>query len=76
MEEEAGGEGGREGGEEVEGGGVKGGRGRGGEGGARVAGAFEKEQRKESVYFVAADWTGGIYATPSLAGSRSGAIIA
>ena len=27
-------------------------------------------------YYVAPDWTGGIYATPSLAGSRPGAIIA
>jgi sphinganine-1-phosphate aldolase len=27
-------------------------------------------------YYVAADWTGGIYATPSIAGSRPGAIIA
>ncbi|EKX36578.1 hypothetical protein GUITHDRAFT_97529 [Guillardia theta CCMP2712] len=37
---------------------------------------YRTHELRHFQYFVAADWTGGIYATPSLAGSRSGAIIA
>jgi len=37
---------------------------------------FSSKALRSCMYFVAPNWTGGIYATPTLAGSRSGGVIA
>jgi len=37
---------------------------------------FRNTELRSHMYFVAPDWPGGIYATPSTSGSRAGAIIA
>jgi sphinganine-1-phosphate aldolase len=37
---------------------------------------FRNPALRHSAYFCYADWTGGMYTTPSIAGSRSGGIIA
>jgi sphinganine-1-phosphate aldolase len=37
---------------------------------------YASEALRHSQYFVAPEWTGGIYASPSMAGSRPGALIA
>jgi sphinganine-1-phosphate aldolase len=37
---------------------------------------YASEELRHAQYFVAPEWTGGIYASPSIAGSRPGALIA
>ena len=37
---------------------------------------YAREELRHAQYFVAPEWTGGIYASPSIAGSRPGALIA
>lgn len=37
---------------------------------------YSKKKYRHYQYFVAPDWQGGIYASPSMAGSRPGGIIA
>lgn len=37
---------------------------------------YSDEKYRKYQFFVAADWQGGIYASPSIAGSRPGGIIA
>jgi sphinganine-1-phosphate aldolase len=37
---------------------------------------YSSEKYRHAQYFVAPEWTGGIYASPSIAGSRPGALIA
>jgi len=37
---------------------------------------FKTKALRKGTLFATVDWTGGIYATPSIAGSRSGAVIA
>jgi sphinganine-1-phosphate aldolase len=37
---------------------------------------YRHARHRAAQYFVAPDWTGGIYASPSIAGSRPGALIA
>lgn len=37
---------------------------------------YSDKKYRQYQYFVAADWQGGIYASPSIAGSRPGGIIA
>ena len=37
---------------------------------------FKKKEIRRCLFFAVSDWTGGFYATPSLAGSRPGNIIA
>ena len=37
---------------------------------------YAREALRHAQYFVAPEWTGGIYASPSIAGSRPGALIA
>ena len=37
---------------------------------------YKNKQLRHSQYFCFPDWTGGIYATPTIAGSRSGGLIA
>ena len=37
---------------------------------------FSKKEIRKAGLFAVSDWSGGFYATPSLAGSRSGAVIA
>jgi sphinganine-1-phosphate aldolase len=37
---------------------------------------FRDKSIREHMFFVATDWSGGIYASPSLAGSRPGALLA
>lgn len=37
---------------------------------------YHSKELRSYQYFVATDWTGGVYASPTLAGSRSGAVIA
>ena len=48
----------------------------GGGAGGDGAGAWPGAQLRQHQYFVAPDWSGGIYATPAVAGSRPGALIA
>lgn len=37
---------------------------------------FRNEELRHGMYFVATDWPGGIYASPTIAGSRPGGLIA
>lgn len=37
---------------------------------------YRNSELRQHQYFVATDWTGGIYASPSVAGSRAGGVIA
>lgn len=37
---------------------------------------YRNKQLRHSQYFCYADWTGGMYTTPTIAGSRSGGLIA
>ncbi|KAJ1555603.1 hypothetical protein HK096_002010, partial [Nowakowskiella sp. JEL0078] len=37
---------------------------------------FKEKELRHSMYYLSTDWPGGIYATPTLAGTRSGALIA
>lgn len=37
---------------------------------------FHNSDLRQSMYFCYADWTGGLYTTPTLSGSRSGGLIA
>jgi len=37
---------------------------------------FREKRLREYQFFVSTDWSGGIYATTSMAGSRPGALIA
>jgi glutamate/tyrosine decarboxylase-like PLP-dependent enzyme len=37
---------------------------------------FRNKELRQSMYFCYADWTGGLYTTPTIAGSRSGGLIA
>jgi sphinganine-1-phosphate aldolase len=37
---------------------------------------YRNRQLRQSQYFCYADWTGGMYTTPTIAGSRSGGLIA
>eukprot|EP01094_Clydonella_sp_ATCC50884_P026196 TRINITY_DN710_c0_g1_i1.p1 TRINITY_DN710_c0_g1~~TRINITY_DN710_c0_g1_i1.p1 ORF type:complete len:543 (+),score=218.16 TRINITY_DN710_c0_g1_i1:197-1630(+) len=37
---------------------------------------FRTQQLRKAMYFVITDWPGGIYASPSIAGSRPGALVA
>lgn len=37
---------------------------------------FRTNELRQSMYFCYADWTGGLYTTPTVAGSRSGGLIA
>ncbi len=37
---------------------------------------FRNNDLRQSMYFCYADWTGGLYTTPTIAGSRSGGLIA
>lgn len=37
---------------------------------------YSRREFRDAQYFVAPEWTGGIYASPSIAGSRPGALIA
>ena len=38
--------------------------------------AYATRALRRSQYFVAPEWTGGIYASPSIAGTRPGSLIA
>lgn len=37
---------------------------------------FRNKELRQSMYFCYADWTGGLYTTPTISGSRSGGLIA
>jgi sphinganine-1-phosphate aldolase len=37
---------------------------------------FSTKELKSCMFFIAPEWTGGIYASPTIAGSRSGAVVA
>ena len=37
---------------------------------------FRNDQLRKSMYFITTEWPGGIYASPTIAGSRPGGLIA